>query len=173
MAHINANLGNYDPDTGFDPIPPGDYVVEITDSDVKNSKNGNLMAVFEFEVLGPSHAGRKLWDQFVLENEVGMRRLKGMLIAAGHPSPDFLGDTEEVHGKSLAVKVKVEQKDNFDPRNRISSYKAAGGAPAAQPRPQAQPDAGPPAKRQSQPTLSNQAAPAGAAGPPPWAKPAA
>lgn len=123
MATLNLDLSNYEAQDDFTPIPPGTYTVEVTDSDVTYSKAGNPMASITFEVLGPSHAGRKLWDHFVLNNDVALRRLKGLAEAAGHRNPNYIRDTEELHGLRCTVKVTIEEQEGYQPRNRITSYK--------------------------------------------------
>jgi len=201
MARLDADFSNYEASTGFELIPPGDYAARIVDSEVRDSKAGNRMAKFTLEILGPSHAGRKLWVQFVLNNEVAMSRFKGFLTAAGHHNPNYVADTEELHGRELTVHVKIKKQEGFDDQNDVSNFKpltapahvdpAAGyapqaafgpayGAPPIPAQPQAWPQGQPPTGYQGQAQPPTQAAPAfgqpapGApAGPPPWERPAA
>lgn len=128
MAQINANLQNYEEYSDLTPVPPGEYVVRVTDSVAKEAKSsGNLMAEFTLEILGPTHAGRRLWDRFVMTNDVALRRLKTFAKAAGHKNPNYIRDTEEFHGLRVLVKVKVEEKEGYEPKNVISSYKPVNG----------------------------------------------
>ncbi len=135
MPQVNMNMSNVEPDAGFDPIPPGEYQLQVVDSDVKTSSGGNLMAVFTYEVVGEQYAGRKLFDHFVLNNDIATKRLKSLCVACGHPNPDFLGNTEELHGKTFLAKVKIERDKSgkYDDQNKVSTYKppqAGQGAPA-------------------------------------------
>jgi hypothetical protein len=123
MAQLNLDLSGYEPQGDFDPIPPGDYIIEVVDSDVSTSRAGNPMAKFTFEVVGPSHAGRKIWDHFVLNNEVALRRLKALAEAAGHKNPNYVRDTEELHGLRCEVRVAIEEQEGYPPKNKISSYR--------------------------------------------------
>lgn len=130
MAQLNANLQNYetfDDDYGT-PIPEGEYEVTILDSEVKVSNNNNPMASFTFEVTGPSHAGRRLWDRFVLNNDIANRRLKTLATVSGHRNPNFIADTEELHGLRCKVRVEIEKQEGYAPKNVIKSYKALNGS---------------------------------------------
>jgi len=139
MALLNANLEGFQEQDDFSPVPPGEYLVTIVDSEVKSAKSsGNPMAVFTFEILGPTCRNRKLWDRFVLGNEVAMSRLKGLAKAVGHRNPNFIRDTEELHGLRCLVRVKIEEQDGYDPKNVVTSFKplesggqTQQGAPAA------------------------------------------
>jgi len=123
MARLNLDLSDYDAMDDFGPVPPGDYVVTVVNSEVTHSKAGNLMAILTFEVAGPTHAGRKLWDYYVLNNDVAMRRLKSLAQAGGHPNPNFIRDTEELHGLQCIVRVTVEEQEGYSPKNKIVAFK--------------------------------------------------
>lgn len=138
MAHINADLSQVD-EQDFSPVPPGEYEVTVVDSEVKSSKNDNPYLNLEFEVFGPSHQGRKLWERFMLQNEIGLQRLKTLARVAGHPNPNYIGDSEELHGLMLTVRVKIEEQEGYDPKNKITSFKARSNGGGAQPVPQPAP----------------------------------
>jgi hypothetical protein len=128
MAVMNANLQAYDEMDDFTPIPPGEYEVEVTDSEVAIAKSsGNNMAVFQFTVLGPMFAGRKVWDRFVLSNDIALRRLKTFAKFAGHKNCNFIKDTEELHGLRVKVKLAIEQSGDYDPKNVIKAFKPVNG----------------------------------------------
>ncbi len=114
MAELNADLSNYDAIESdlAPPIPPGDYDVEITGSRLKPCKTtGRQAAEFEFVVLGPYCRGARLWDSFTLEDHTAMRRFKTLAVAAGRRDPDFIRNTEELHG--LRCRVRVERTGKF------------------------------------------------------------
>jgi hypothetical protein len=90
--------------------------------------SGNKMAVFTFNVLGPTHANRKLFDRFVISNDVAMSRLKTLATVVGHKNPNFIRDTEELHGGKCSVRVKIDDaKDGYEPKNAIVSFKPLNG----------------------------------------------
>lgn len=143
MAIINANLSNVKASGNFEPLPPGEYQVKIIDSDVITTKTGKPMLKIEMAVEDNGAAGfsahligRKIWEQFVLENEVAQSRLKGLASAAGHPHPDMIRDSEELHGLRLSLRVKIENDEQYGPRNKITTFKPAlfqSAAPAPAP----------------------------------------
>lgn len=162
MAILNANLGGYKTATGYDPLPPGEYTVRVHDAQVAQSRQGNQMLKIMFVVDGPTHEGRKLFEQFVLGLDVAMSRLKALATAGGHANPDYIRDSDELIGLRLVVKVKLEDDPIYGPTNRISSFKKPiNAAPDSPPR-QAAP-----------PTAPTSAAPPKASapsGPLPWSK---
>lgn len=123
MGTLNLDLSNIEAMDDFSPVPPGEYVVTVADSEVTHSKAGNLMATLTYEILGPTHAGRRIWDHYVIKNEVAMKRLKSMAQAAGHRNPNFIRDTEELHGLRCIVRVTVEEQDGYAPKNKITAFK--------------------------------------------------
>jgi hypothetical protein len=53
---------------GFDAIPDGTYQAVIDRVELKRSKtSGRKMLEWELKILGPSHAGRKVWKYTLLE----------------------------------------------------------------------------------------------------------
>jgi hypothetical protein len=144
MTAINLDLTQTKAQEGFDPLPPGEYQVQVTDTQVTQSKSGNPMLKIVLTVLGPTHQGRRLFDMFVLNNDIAMSRLKGMATAGGHQNPDYIRDTEELHGLRMQVKVKIEEQPGYNAQNRISSYKRIGNGGAAHPAAPAVPQIAPP-----------------------------
>jgi hypothetical protein len=140
MARVDLDLSSYDAQgSDYEPIPPGEYTIRVLDSEVTHSKAGNPMAIFTYEVLGPTHAGRKLWDYFVLNNEVALKRFKGLAEAVGYPNPNFIRDTEDLHGLQCSVRVSIEEQEGYSPKNKITSYKRFAEVRPAQARDNAAP----------------------------------
>lgn len=166
MARLGADLSGSE-SQDFQPLPPGDYVVKIIDSEVGGSKTGEYsqMVKWTLEVQGPTHAGRKLFDRMIIARasgfapptdpskdpvRIGRAQLKTLAEKAGHPNPDFIGDTEELHGRVVTARVALSKDGEY---NEIKGYKdppeGAGGrppmpgggqapkAPAGKPAPQA------------------------------------
>ena len=139
MAQLNANLTHYESETGFDVLAPGWYHARVVDSEIKQGDKGPYIN-WTYEIVG--HPNR-VWDIMSLGNEVSMKRLKAMAVCAGHPNPNFIADTEELHGKELMVRLKIEKDKNgqYEDKNKVSAFKplAAGkdnppaAAAAAQP----------------------------------------
>src|SRR4051812_37745617 len=82
------------PDAGrdFEPLPAGAYDAEITNADVKDTRNGNgCYLALELSVVGPTHAGRKVWANITLKNsnaqaeQIGAGQLSALCHAVGIP----------------------------------------------------------------------------------------
>lgn len=141
-----AMIGNFDatqvaPREDFSPIPVGEYVVQITDSDVKPTKSNNGHRLeLTFEVIDGEFKGRKVFEGLNIDNpnpkavEIAQRDLSAICHAVGKLQ---VSDSQELHYKPLVVRVDIEQRDGYSPRNVIKAYKAAAGsqgnAPAATP----------------------------------------
>jgi Protein of unknown function (DUF669). len=102
MAQINAKLENYEAQDGFDVLPPGWYSAEIIDSEVKQSRKGNNYIKWTFKVIG--HANH-IWHNTVLGNDIAMKILKTMAKCCNHKNPNYIADTEELHGKRCQIKL--------------------------------------------------------------------
>ena len=174
LAGFNAN--NVDTENKFDPVPAGDYVVVVTDSDYgpTNDGNGEKLAL-DLAIQEPEQfRGRTLWDNLNLVNQnstamdIATRQLGQLCLAAGIPEPD---DSSELHFKPIVATVAIDKRDKT--RNNIKAYKKietqGGGqvAPFERPAAQAAPVAAP--VEQGAPVAAaaggGQAAPANT---PPW-----
>ena len=124
-AQLNVNLAGVEGQTGFEPLPPGWYSARVVDSEIKEGPKGNYIR-WTFEINGKPN---RVWDTMSLSNEVSMQRLKGLAVAVKHPNPNFIADTEELHGKGCMVRLKVEvdPSGKYDPKNTISAFKPIDG----------------------------------------------
>jgi hypothetical protein len=137
------------PNTGFDPMPPGWYSVQIDGAEVKGTKAGGAMLEVAMTVVGPTHAGRKVWDRINIKNanpkaeEFAARQLASLQLACGLVR---LADSTMLLGKIIDAKMKVskEPNQNGDYQNEVSGYRSADGK-AATPAPVAAPAYKPPA----------------------------
>jgi hypothetical protein len=104
------------------PLPEGKYIVEILDSDYRDTKTGNGSYVMvEFGVLDPQFTGRKLWANYNIVHsnekaqEIGQQQFAKLCLAAlGKPS---CTDTDELIGRQVALGVGFEKNDPS--RNRV------------------------------------------------------
>lgn len=131
-----ALIGHFDatsvaPSEDFSPIPVGEYVVQITDSDVKPTKSGNGHRLeLTFEVIDGEFKGRKVWANLNLDNpnpkavEIAQRELSAICHAVGKLQ---VVDSQELHYKPLVIRVDIEERDGYGPRNVIKAYKAVAG----------------------------------------------
>ena len=112
------NPNEVEPDKGggnfvLAPEGPGEY--EITESDVKPTKNGKgLVASFVFVGIGDDNKGAKLFKFINVQNEsaqaqaIGQGELSALCRAADFTSE--LNDTNQLHYRPLWLEVKHEQR---------------------------------------------------------------
>jgi len=133
-----------DQEDDFKPMPAGNYELVANKWEKRTSKAGNAMVEIEFQVLGPSHSNRKLWEYFTLEGNavtVTARKIKAWRKALGL-SPDVTFNAEvldEMINNPFQAKIKIEPGTNgYEDSNKIQDYLAKGSsseeeAPAAKP----------------------------------------
>lgn len=159
MAQLNFDATQVDPQSSFDPIPAGWYKAIITESEMKDTRNGQGQYLqLTLQVLDGQYSGRHLWERLNLVNpstaavEIAQKTLSAICHAVGVLTPR---DSAELHNRPLQVKVKVKPAEGeFEARNEISGYKAVDGKPV-----QAVPSSPAPARHA-----------AAASDAPPWAK---
>jgi hypothetical protein len=133
--------GEFDTDrpdaaTGFDALPAGWYPVEIEKAEIKTTKAGTGKYLhLEMTVLGSEQGfgGRKLFPNINLMNpnpkavEIGQRELAALGQACGLGA---ITDSDELLGHQIEARVKVEQQEGYGDGNRVTAYRAIGGATA-------------------------------------------
>jgi hypothetical protein len=122
-------------DTGgsYEPLPEGWYDVKITGAEVKDTKSGTGRYIkVEYTVEGDNYSGRKVWGNLNIRNdsekaeEIGRKQLNSLMGAIGLES---LGDTDELIGNDLSIKLKVRPASGgYDASNDVSGFKALAGA---------------------------------------------
>lgn len=122
--------------TGFDVLPAGWYPIEIEKAEIKTTKAGTGKYLhLEMTVLDGEQGfgGRKLFPNINLMNpstkavEIGQRELAALGQACGLGA---ITDSDELLGHQVEARVKVEQQDGYEPDNRVTAYRAIGGAAA-------------------------------------------
>lgn len=126
MAQINYTPDANDQYVGFQPVPAGEYRVQITDTAIKDTKSGNGKILnLTYEIVGdPELSGRKIFDTINLENpsvdavRIGKQKLNTICVLTGIKK---LRDTAELHGKVMTISVSVGE-FNGKPNNRVDKY---------------------------------------------------
>lgn len=144
MANIN---GLYDAQAeaqqDFSPLPTGEYLAQIVDSDLKPTKNntGHYLEL-TFEVMEGEYKGRKHWERLNLDNqntqtvEIANRAFAAIREATGVPNPR---DSADLHYKPLVIRIDSfpagSARRNGQVRDRaeseVKAYKKAEGASAS------------------------------------------
>ncbi|WP_109150392.1 DUF669 domain-containing protein [Azospirillum sp. TSO5] len=177
MAQIGYqfNAHDVDPAAPFEVLPPGDYVVQIVQSETKeNSAGTGSYLTLEMEILDGERAGQRLFDRLNLWNpnqkavEIANRTLSAICHATGVM---VVEDSEQLHFHPMVAKVVVKPPrtdektgKQYDASNEVKGYKPVGAAGAA---PTQRGPANPPPQQggyQQQPPQQQYAPPAGQQG---------
>lgn len=138
MANLSGfNAAEVEPNTGFDPIPAGEYEVCIVASDMRPTKAGDGQYLnLELQVLTGQYQNRKLFDKLNLQNpndeavQIARGTLSSICRAVGVLEPS---DSSELHNKAMRAKVVIEKrKDNGEFKNTIKGYKPRLASPVPQ-----------------------------------------
>ena len=112
-----------EPNAPLEPLPPGDYEVQILQSEMRVTKAGTgQMLWLDMEVLQGPLKGRHVYDQLNLINpnptaeEIAQRTLSAICHAVGKLQ---VADSEELHFQSLLVRVAVKPNGY----NEVKGYK--------------------------------------------------
>lgn len=140
-------------DDQFDVIPPGDYLVQVVQSDLRATKKGDGQYIWlELDILDGQYSGRKLWDNVNIINpnakaqEIGQKILAQICKATGLAA---VTDSEQFHFKPMIAKVKVQPAtDQYDASNQVKAYRPADGGASQQPGQVAQPATAAPVQQQ-------------------------
>lgn len=110
----------------FEPIPAGDYVMEIEEVEDQVSKAGNEMLNITFNVAEGEYEGRKIFEFYVL-TEKALWKLKDLLVALGIDADGTVSlDSQDLVGEMFIANVDIQEQEGYDPQNRIKTHKPLG-----------------------------------------------
>ncbi len=168
MAILNFDANTVEPTDSFDVLPKGKYLAMAVDSKIKPTKSGTGDYLeITFEVLEGGARGRKIWERLNIRNinkkaeEISQRQLSALCRAVGVLN---LVDTDQLHNIPVVLEVDIEQREGYDPQNRVKGYASSGNT---------QPVASNPALRGSTASASAPAQAPSASNTPVWKKKAA
>lgn len=128
MATIGSS---YDPDpapaVGYTPLPAGEYVLEMCETDYRpNAEGTGMLLACKAQIVGGEYDGRPFYINYCLEHEddqaqeIGQRDFAGLRRATGVLSPN---DSAELHWIPFRVKIAAQiSKRTGEPVNRIVQY---------------------------------------------------
>lgn len=135
-SFTDLNLNGVEAQKGAATLKPGRYVCEVSEAELKTTKAGGRQL---FVKLNDINGGGYVADWITLTHpkaatdkgskqavEIGMSRLKALLLYGGHPNPDRPGDIASVNG--LVVGVNVEQSEDWTDDKGVT--RKGGGKPA-------------------------------------------
>jgi hypothetical protein len=136
MASISFDANNVEPADSFDVLPKGKYLCMAVASQIKPTKSGTGDYLeITFEVIDGQGKGRKIWERLNIRNankkaeEISQRQLSALCRSVGVMN---LQDTDQLHNIPVVLDIDIEQRDGYDPQNRVKGYGSSGNtAPVA------------------------------------------
>lgn len=128
----------YDDMANFEPVPLGEYLAQVTKSDVKATKDkkGKYISL-EFTILSGQYKGRKVFTNLNVVNqnpvavEIAQKALATLCRAVRKP---MIKNTQELHAIPflLKVKIKLDSKNIHPPKNEPTGFRAVEAAGGSQ-----------------------------------------
>ena len=136
MAKVHFDISTYEaPKSDYDPLPKGEYMAIVTESQMKITKagTGEYLAL-SMQIIEGKHSGRKIWENLNLHNPnevaetIARANLKAISEACGFAELD---DTDQLNDIPFILVLDIDRKDST--RNRVMGYKrpGSGSAPSA------------------------------------------
>lgn len=135
----------------FEAMPAGSYTMMLSECEIKTTKagDGNYLRLV-FEVTGPTHEGRKVFDNVTVRNKnsqavgIGLGHLKELATAANNPAwyeklkavkdweeaeALFNGMFDELGNIEVAGRVTVRKSEQYGDSNEVKGFKASDAIP--------------------------------------------
>lgn len=138
MAAFTFNAEQVKPQDDFSPVPAGDYIAQVTESEIKATKSGTgQMLTLRWQILDGQFKGRLVFDRINIINQnptaqqIGQSQLSSICRAAGVMQ---LADSVQLHNRPCIITVKIRKDEQYGDGNEVRAYKPASGvAPVAAP----------------------------------------
>lgn len=120
----------------FEVLPPNNYRVVITDSDLKETARGGQMLKLNLQVQGGEFNNRVVFDNINIvcpgsdiAERIGRERLSTICNIIGVSQ---LKDTSQLHGKPLMARIAIRKSDQYGDQNEVKGYMPLAAAPKPQ-----------------------------------------
>ncbi|CAN5149240.1 hypothetical protein BH10PLA2_BH10PLA2_19890 [soil metagenome] len=136
MANLNGEFDatQVEPAAPMEAVPPGEYVMQVKNSEMKSTKSGNGQYLqLDMEITEGDFKGRMIFERLNLDNpnetavEIANRTLSAICHAVGVLK---VRDSSQLHYKRMLVRVDVEKRDGYSAQNVVKAYKALDGTVA-------------------------------------------
>jgi len=113
-------------DKKFEPIPEGDYKVEIVNSQVKTSKSGNKYLALTLRVVEGDHAKKIIFDHFNLFHPnakvkaIALDKLGKLTEMVGLGSE--LKNASDLKDKVVNARIVIRTDINYGDQNKVQYY---------------------------------------------------
>lgn len=130
MSLLNMQFTADDLKDDFQPLPAGNYVAQIANSEIKQSKNGDNYLSLEWEILDGEYTNRKIFQSLNLWNPnpvaVSIAKKDLAKISMAILGRDNVGDSGELHYRPIKIRVAIKKDKNgvYADRNAIKGYEA-------------------------------------------------
>jgi len=135
MAELGFDFDHtaVDISSNFDPLPAGEYVVEVVGSDLKQTKtNTGEYIALELRVVEGQYENRRVFSNINHRNAkadtqaIGECQLAELIYAVG--LKDRLKDTAELHSVPIIARLNIKEGSNgYGPRNNVVAFKPVNG----------------------------------------------
>lgn len=141
MAQLNGSFdsGQHDDmNNSFEPIPAGEYMAMVKESDIKTTAKGNGKYIkLKFEIIQGEFKGRFIWTNLNIINpnpvavEIAQKELATLCRAVGKA---VIQDTNQLHGIPFKMKIKIKPaKGDYPAGNEPVGYSPATVMSSADP----------------------------------------
>jgi hypothetical protein len=101
-------------DDSYEPVPPGQYVAEVTGVEQTQTRSGVEMWRLELTILDGTHEGRRIFDNLVF-SERGVRRVKLVADRLGiDVSGEMSLEREDLRDRTCLLDVQIEDYESRD-----------------------------------------------------------
>lgn len=127
MGNLNMNLDEIEEtEVDISPVPPGKYVCEIADTEVKvNSKGTGKICKVRSKIVDGEYKGKSIFMSFNVTHEstkaqqIGKGQFKSLCKSCGIASGE-IEDSSELHGRLFGASVKLEDRGEYGEQNRVA-----------------------------------------------------
>ena len=132
MAELNFDSNDVEPTGNFESLPLGEFLVVISASEMKPTKNGEGQYLqLTYDLIDGEYKGRKVFDRLNLVNkneqaqEIAQRSLSAICRCVGvlHPK-----NSEELHDKPMIIKLGIRPASGeYQASNVVKGYSRTDG----------------------------------------------
>lgn len=113
--------------SSFEVLPAGDYTLEIDNVEEQTSKSGNQMLRITYKVAEGEHAGRLLFEYYVL-TENALWKLQELFVALGiEANGDVSFTPDDLVGQHITGEIEIEESNQYGEQNRLKRHKKFSG----------------------------------------------
>ena len=129
MLNLNtrdAEFANASQDSDFPPLPDGEYIAQIVNSEKRTLKSGSETLVFTWLVIDGEYRNRKIFENLYIYDPTRPKQLafnkQKLFFITKACGRDSINDTVELHNKPCRITVR-QHEYNGKTRNEISAYR--------------------------------------------------